>query len=89
MWRHGTEVRGWNVGGWKADSVDSEVGGASSEVGGWNVGSWRADSADSEVGGLEVGDWKTVSEDGETPPPGVLTQGCDFMGVIFRRNVRM
>jgi hypothetical protein len=32
---------------------------------------------------------ETGSEDGETPPPVVLTQGCDFMGVIFRRSVRM
>ena len=29
------------------------------------------------------------SEGGETPPPGVLTQECDFMGVIFRGSVRV
>jgi hypothetical protein len=46
------------------------------------------------VAGVEVTGWHGVmawemgSEDAGTPPP-VLTQECDFMGVIFRGNVRV
>lgn len=41
--------------------------------------------ADSDV----VTGCKSGSEVRDTPPPGVFSQGCDFMGVIFRRSVRM
>ena len=46
------------------------------------------------VAGAEVTGWHVVigwemgSEAGGTPPP-VLTQECDFMGVIFRGSVRV
>lgn len=46
------------------------------------------------VVGVEVMGWHGVmdcemgSED-EGPPPPVFTQECDFMGVIFRGNVRV
>jgi hypothetical protein len=35
-----------------------------------------------------VMEWEMGSVDGGTPPP-VLTQEFDFMGVIFRRSVRV
>jgi hypothetical protein len=51
---------------------------------------WRDEVVgSSEVTGCEVADGESGSAAGETPPPGVLTQGCEFMGVIFRGNVRM
>ena len=50
---------------------------------------WAVIVAGVEVTGSHgVMDWEVGSEDGGTPPL-VLTQGCDFMGVIFRRSVRM
>jgi hypothetical protein len=53
------------------------------------VFTWAGIVAGVEVTGWQVAmDWEMGSEDGGTPPP-VLTQECDFMGVIFRGNVRV
>ena len=103
MWRHGVRVTGLeDVTGWRVTGSqvgDSERryliagwGDADLEVAGWKI---RDSVADLEVTGWQVGDseifacCERVSGCRETPPPGVLMQGCDFMGVIFRRNVRM
>jgi hypothetical protein len=53
------------------------------------VFTWAGIVAGVEVTGWQVAmDWEMGSEDGGAPPP-VLTQECDFMGVIFRENVRV